>query len=75
MTRQEIEVLINQFNAEVNSRAWASAREDPAMQLAYASFCKRMVPSKAIIKIARKLVNRIYYVMKHQQEYVKGIVA
>ena len=55
--------------------AWASAREDPAMQLAYASFCKRMVPSKAIIKIARKLVNRIYYVMKHQQEYVKGIVA
>lgn len=55
--------------------AWVSAREDPAMQLAYASFCKRMVPSKAIIKIARKLVNRIYYVMKHQQEYVKGIVA
>ena len=33
MTRQEIEALINQFNAEVNSRAWASARAEHDTQL------------------------------------------
>lgn len=36
MTRQEIEVLINQFNAEVNSRAWASARAEHDTQLIHA---------------------------------------
>lgn len=54
--------------------AWVAVRVDPALQLAYASLCKRMVASKAIIKIARKMVNRIYYVMKHQQTYVMGLV-
>ena len=55
--------------------AWTAARKDPAMQLAYATYCKRMLPVKAIVKVARKLVNRIYYVMKHEQEYVNCIVA
>ncbi len=33
MTRQEIETLINKFNAEVNSRAWTSARAEHDTQL------------------------------------------
>ena len=36
MTRQEIEALINQFNAEVNSRAWTSARAEHDTQLIHA---------------------------------------
>lgn len=28
MTRQEIEALINEFNAQVGSRAWTSARAE-----------------------------------------------
>ena len=36
MTKQEIEALINQFNAEVNSRAWASARAEHDTQLIHA---------------------------------------
>ena len=29
-----------------------------------------MPKSKAIVKVARKLVNRLYFVLKHQTEYV-----
>ena len=35
---------------------------------------KRMNPQKSIIKIARRLVNRIYYVLKHEKEYVPCVV-
>lgn len=55
--------------------AWIALRQDPAMTQAYNEYAKRMKPSKAIIKIARKLVNRIYFVMKRNQPYVKCVVA
>ena len=29
-----------------------------------------MPKSKAIVKVARKLVNRLFFVLKHQTEYV-----
>ena len=54
--------------------AWAAIRQDPALTQAYGEYCKRMVPSKAIIKIARKLVNRVYFVMKRNQTYVECVV-
>ncbi len=54
--------------------AWVAARIDPALSLAYHNYCKRMEPNKAIIRIARKLLNRIYSVLKHEKMYEKGIV-
>ena len=54
---------------------WQAIRQDPAMTLAFENYCKRMKPSKAIIKIARKLVNRIYFVMKWQTPYVTSVVS
>jgi len=54
--------------------AWMAARSDPALHLTYIKLCKRMKPNKAIIRIARKLLNRIYYVLKNKREYEKGIV-
>lgn len=54
---------------------WQAIRQDPAMTLAFESYCKRMKSSKAIIKIARKLVNRIYFVMKWQTPYVNSVVS
>ena len=36
------------------------------MNLFYTEQCKRMPKSKAIVKVARKLVNRLYFVLKHQ---------
>lgn len=55
--------------------SWIAIRQDPAMTLAYNTYCNRMRPSKAIIKIARKLVNRIFFVMKRNQPYVNSVVA
>lgn len=54
--------------------AWVAIRKDPAMTMAYGSFRKRMNAQKAIVKIARKLVNRIFFVLKRKQEYVPCVV-
>lgn len=54
--------------------AWVAVRIDPALSLAYHAYCKRMEPNKAIIRIARKLLNRIYFVLKNKKKYEKGVV-
>ena len=54
--------------------SWIAARIDPALSLAFNTYVKRMPPNKAIIRIARKLLNRIYYVLKNDRVYIKGIV-
>ena len=54
--------------------AWIAIRKDPAMTMAYQGYRKRMNAQKAIVKIARKLVNRIFFVLKHGQEYVPCVV-
>lgn len=54
--------------------SWFAARFDPALNMSYHGYIKRMEPNKAIIRIARKVLNRIYYVLKNQAEYVPGVV-
>ena len=54
--------------------AWIAIRKDPAMTMAYEDYRKKMNASKAIVKIARKLVNRIFFVLKRKQEYVPSVV-
>ncbi len=54
--------------------SWIAIGKDPAMTMAYEQYCKRMTANKAIVKIARKLVNRIYFVLKRRQEYVPCVV-
>jgi transposase len=54
--------------------AWVAIRKDPAMTLAYEGFRKKMIAQKAIVKIARKLVNRIFFVLKHRTEYLPCVV-
>lgn len=53
--------------------AWTSIIKDPAMQQRYADLKKRLTPKRAIIIIARKLLSRIYYVLKNQKPYELGI--
>jgi transposase len=50
--------------------AWTAAARDPALHHAFSNLCKRMESKKAIIRIARKLLNRIGFVLKNKQEYV-----
>ena len=54
--------------------AWIAIRKDPAMTMAYNEYRKRMNGNKAIVKIARKLVNRIFFVLKRKQKYVPCVV-
>lgn len=54
--------------------AWTAVRKDPALMMAFNELCKHMIKTKAIVRIARKLLNRIRYVLRNQQEYVPAIV-
>lgn len=54
--------------------AWIAARLDPALTKSYHEYCKRMEPNKAIIRIAKKLVSRIKYVLKNKQSYVCAVI-
>jgi len=54
--------------------AWVAIRNDPALALAYSNLCKRMKSNKAIIRIAKKLVSRIRYVLINQVEYKCSIL-
>lgn len=55
--------------------AWQAIRKDPALAAAYSNFCKRgLKPNNAIIRIARKMVNRIRYVMRCGNDYKLSVV-
>jgi transposase len=54
--------------------AWVAARLDPALNKSYHDYCRRMEPNKAIIRIARKLISRIRFVLKNNQPYVCSVV-
>ncbi len=49
--------------------SWIAIRKDPALLLAYKNYNKKYKSSKCIIKIARKLLNRIRYVLVTGKEY------
>jgi len=54
--------------------SWFAARLDPALNLSFHQYIRRMESNKAIIRIARKVLNRIYFVLKNKRAYVPGIV-
>jgi len=54
--------------------SWIAVRKDPVLLESFQEYCRRMRKTKAIIKIARKLLNRIRYVLKNQAEYVPGVI-
>jgi transposase len=54
--------------------AWKAVAKDPALLMAYKKYKNRMHYNKAIIRITKKLLRRICYVLSHQMPYVTGIV-
>jgi len=54
--------------------SWVAVRKDPALTLAFSELTKRMKKTEAIIRIARKLLSRIRYVLKHREPYAMGVV-
>jgi transposase len=54
--------------------SWIAVRKDPALILAFNKLCRRLKKNNAIIHIARKLLNRIRFILKNRQPYVVAIV-
>ena len=54
--------------------SWIAVRKDPALHLSFTELSKRMAKNQAIIRIARKLLSRIYYVLKNRCYYEPGVV-
>jgi transposase len=53
--------------------SWQAIRMDPAMMQYYHKHLVNNKGHKVIIKVARKLLNRIRYVMKNRQPYITGV--
>lgn len=53
--------------------AWIAIRQDPALSLVYTKYATEMKGQKAIVKIARKLLNRIRFVWLNETPYTRGI--
>ncbi len=54
--------------------SWIATRKDPALLMAFERLSKNMPRTRAIVHIARKLLNRIRYVLKNQKEYVPAVI-
>lgn len=64
----------HELRAILVQAAWVAVRKDPALTMCYHEYINRMTGQKAIIRIARKILNRIRYVLKNKQEYVLAVV-
>lgn len=63
----------NQLRTVIIECAWIAVRQDPALALRFTELCQRMKKNDAIIRIAKKLLSRIRYVMKNETEYVNAV--
>jgi transposase len=54
--------------------SWVAVRKDPALMMAFNKFALRMKKTQAIVHIARKLLNRIRFVLKNRQNYVPSVI-
>jgi hypothetical protein len=63
-----------QLRSDLVESAWVAKRTDPAMALYFQEQIKRKECRTVIIKIARKLLNRIRHVLVNQVPYEIGIV-
>jgi transposase len=55
--------------------AWTAVRKDPAMTLRFNELCRTMSKQMAIIRIAKKLLRRIFHLWKQQDRYAYALVA
>ena len=54
--------------------AWVAQHQDPALMMAFSALSHRMPKNRAIVRIARKLLNRVRYVMKNEEPYMKAVL-
>jgi len=62
----------NHLRWQLTQVSWKAIKDDPALTIYFENCCQRMPKNRAIIKVARKLINRIYHVLKYQTKYVRS---
>lgn len=65
--RKELKIMLIEAS-------WEAIRKDPALMLKFNELSKRMHKNKAIIRIARKMLSRIRYVLQSQKPYELSVV-
>lgn len=65
----------NSLRSDLIECAWSSVQHDPALNQAYQQLCQRMSSKRAMVKIARKLLSRIWHVLKTGEPYQIGLAA
>jgi len=64
----------NHLRRGIIESSWIAVRIDPALSKSFSDYCKRMEPNKAIVRIARKVINRICFVLKNEKKYETRII-
>jgi transposase len=54
--------------------SWIAIRNDPALLICYQKLSKRLSGNKAIVRIAKKLLNRIVHVLRVKEKYERGVI-
>jgi transposase len=65
--RKELKIMLIEAS-------WEAIRKDPALMLKFNELSKRMHKNKAIVRIARKMLSRIRFVLQNQQPYELSVV-
>jgi len=65
--RKELKIMLIEAS-------WEAIRKDPALMLKFNEMSKRMHKNKAIVRIARKILSRMRFVLQNQQRYELGVV-
>lgn len=65
--RKELKIMLIEAS-------WVAIRKDPALMLKFNELSKRMPKNKAIIRIARKMLSRIRFVLQNQQAYSLSVI-
>ncbi len=65
--RKELKIMLIEAS-------WEAVRQDPALMLKFNELSKKMNKNKAIIRIARKILSRMRFVLMNQQPYKIGVV-
>jgi transposase len=66
--RKELKIMLIEAS-------WEGLRKDPALMAKFNELVRRMNKNKAVIRIARKMLSRMRYVLLSQNAYKLGIVA
>lgn len=65
--RKELKIMLIEAS-------WDAIKKDPALMLKFNELSKKMHKNKAIVRIARKILSRMRFVLQNQQRYELGIV-